>query len=74
MTPSGPAVILDPKLGGRFIADHATVEPSGWLHARGRVRRGQAGELPDVAGPVVERSWSASASVRVEWLAEQGAA
>jgi hypothetical protein len=56
---TGPAVILDPKLDGRFIAEQATLEPSGWLHGLGRVRRTQAPGLGDLRGPLEWRSWSA---------------
>lgn len=61
-----PAVIYDAKLGGPFIAQAAVIE-DGWLHAVGQVRRVQAGELPDIDGPVVERSWSTTMPIRVEW-------
>jgi hypothetical protein len=61
-----PAVIFDPKLGGPFVASAAVIE-DGWLHAVGSVRRVQAGELPDIEGPVVERSWSTTMPIRIEW-------
>jgi hypothetical protein len=61
-----PAVILDPTLGGRFVAQSAVIE-DGWLHAVGFIRRVQAGDLPDVTGPVVERSWSPTTPIRIEW-------
>jgi hypothetical protein len=60
------AVVYDPTLAGRFIAEAAVIE-GGWLHAVGRVRRSQAGELPDITGPIVERSWSPNCPVRIEW-------
>lgn len=61
-----PAVIHDPSLGGRFVADRAVLD-EGWLHASGRVRRAQAGDLPDLEGPPQERSWSSALPVRIEW-------
>jgi hypothetical protein len=64
-----PATIHDPKLGAPFVAEAAILENGGWLTARGRVRRKQAGELVDLAGPVVERSWSPATPIRVEWKA-----
>jgi hypothetical protein len=63
-----PATIHDPKLGAPFIAEAAILD-GGWLTARGRVRRKQAGELADLVGPVTERSWSPATPIRVEWKA-----
>jgi hypothetical protein len=67
-----PAVIRDPRLGGHFIAERAVLEGSGWLHATGRIRYVQAGDLQDTAGPREERSWSPAERLSIEWLAGQG--
>lgn len=63
---SAPAIIIAPKIG-RFCASAAIVDQAGWVHARGRARRPQAGSLPDLLGPVRALSWSPAQPVRIEW-------
>jgi hypothetical protein len=60
-----PAVIIDRRREGRFVADRCVIDPAGWVHAHGEWRiRNLTGELRGQTG---DRSWSPSEPLHIEW-------